>query len=267
MGLYVREGTGESPQGSCCYAMVIHGGARKRQSATRLSGRAGCSGSHRGGSDKHLTIAVSLKVNEGLVLATDSASTIIETHGRRTTVHRVYNNANKITNLRKGSPVGLMSWGAGNIGQASVSTLAKDLRRRLSGRDPDHKDWAIDPHNYTVEDVASKTRTFLYTERYRREYPGRARKPSLGMVIGGYSTRGDFAEEWRIDIQNGSCDGPRLWKPPSTYGVSWDGQPEALSRLINGFSIDMPRVLRDRLSVPDDQIPGSHANPARRAAG
>lgn len=214
-----------------------------------------------------MTIAVSLKVSEGLVLATDSASTIMVGRGPQDTAHRVYDNANKITNLRKGLPVGLMSWGAGSIGQASVSTLAKDLRKRLSGRDPHHRDWQIDPRNYTIEDVAGKARDFLYSERYRREYPGRGGKPTLGIVIGGYSTAGDFAEEWRIDIQSGRCNGPRLWKPPSTYGVSWDGQPEAISRLINGFSGDMPTVLRDRLNVPEAQIPGGPTDSPRCAAG
>lgn len=44
-----------------------------------------------------VTIAVSLKVNDGLVLATDSASTMSSSGG----VENVYNNANKVYNLRK----------------------------------------------------------------------------------------------------------------------------------------------------------------------
>jgi hypothetical protein len=94
-----------------------------------------------------VTIAISLKVNDGVVLAADSASTLIEQdeEGRPTDVVNVYDNANKVFNLLKGTPVGAITWGTGSIGPASISTLAKDLRRRFAGQDPDHADWKIDP--------------------------------------------------------------------------------------------------------------------------
>jgi hypothetical protein len=85
-----------------------------------------------------MAIAISLKVNDGLVLAADSASTIIgyTEEGDPTNVVNVYNNANKIANLRKGLPIGVVTWGSGSIGPASISTLIKppaaQIRRRRS---------------------------------------------------------------------------------------------------------------------------------------
>jgi hypothetical protein len=38
-----------------------------------------------------------------------------------------------------------MATGAGGIGNESIDTLMKDLRRRFSGADAKHPDWALDP--------------------------------------------------------------------------------------------------------------------------
>jgi hypothetical protein len=83
-----------------------------------------------------MTVALSIKVHDGLVLASDSAATIYasDQDGNLATVN-VYNNANKVFNLRRGLPIGGMVWGAGSIGRASIATLAKDLRLRLEGQE------------------------------------------------------------------------------------------------------------------------------------
>src|SRR3954468_23535183 len=94
-----------------------------------------------------MTIAISIKVNDGIVLCSDSAVTLSEQTG----IVKVHNNANKICNLLKGSPIGFMTWGAGAIGRASTATLAKDLRQKLRSDDPAYR---VDPDNYTIGDVA-----------------------------------------------------------------------------------------------------------------
>lgn len=58
-----------------------------------------------------MTIAISIKVNDGVVLATDSASTITgQAPNGLIGVTHVYNNANKLFNLYKGLPVGAITW-------------------------------------------------------------------------------------------------------------------------------------------------------------
>lgn len=115
-----------------------------------------------------MTIAISLKVNDGLVLAADSASTIFgQDPSGQTYVTNVYNNANKVFNLRKGLSLGAITWGAGAIGTSAISTLAKDLRQRFSDNDSEYADdWLIDPSSYSVEDIANKVRRFMFDEMY-----------------------------------------------------------------------------------------------------
>ena len=65
-----------------------------------------------------MTVIVSVKINDGGVMAADSAGSIGS--------GQVYAHANKIANLCDGLPVGAMSTGSGGIGNESVETLLRD---------------------------------------------------------------------------------------------------------------------------------------------
>lgn len=201
-----------------------------------------------------MTIAVSLKVNDGLVLAADGASTIIGQDAEgHTVVGNVYNSANKVFNLKKGLPVGAITWGAGSIGKESISTLVKDLRERFS--DETSEEWLIKENSYTVEDVARKVRRFMFEEKYVpafREWEGE--KPFLGFIVAGYSPGKGMAEEYAIHMSGDDCEGPALLRPEDESGLTWNGEPEAISRLVLGYGTALPEVLKQRLGVPAEQI-------------
>jgi len=188
-----------------------------------------------------MTIAISIKVNDGVVLASDSAATIMERDpsGRIFAIN-IYDNANKIFNLRKGLPIGAIAWGAGSIGQASISTLAKDFRRKITDGC-----WKIDKDNYIVEEVANRFKQFIFDENYVREFKDWVEKPALGFMIVGYSAEKPLAEEWKIDIAEGQCKGPYKVRKQSETGITWAGEPEAISRLYLGFGTGLPRVLKE----------------------
>ena len=217
-----------------------------------------------------MTIAISLKVNDGLVLAADSASTLtnLGPTGEPTSVVNVYEHANKIFNLRKGLPIGAITWGSGNIGNASISTLAKDLRRRFMGQEPDHEDWHIDPANYSIQEIAGRVREFMYEEHYVpsvADWPETIEneegeqvplaRPELGFIVAGYSPGKSLAEDFRILIENGSCSAPEpVWPTEDGSGAVWHGQPEALTRLLLGMGTELPLVLQHDLEIAPDQV-------------
>lgn len=195
-----------------------------------------------------MTIAISIKTNDGLVLATDSASTVIgQLPNGALTVLNVYNNANKLFNLRKGFPIGAITWGAGSIGQASIATVIKDLRQRFSGDDSEHKEWTLNRNSYTVEGVATRLKEFVYDDLYKKAFP--QQKPSLGFIVAGYSANEPMAEEFQIDIQNGECTGPRRLRKQEESGATWAGELEALNRLVMGHSSMLWPLLQQQLGV------------------
>lgn len=201
-----------------------------------------------------MTIAISIKVNDGIVLAADSASTLIGTglNGAQGVIN-VYENANKIANLHKSLPLGIITWGSGSIGKASTSTLIKDFRKRIMGKDSKYSDWSINTTDYSVEEIAKRFKEFIYDEMYIEAFPNPDQKPLLGFLIAGYSTEKDMAEEWRIDIGPDGCQDPIEARPLEICGLSWNGEPEAITRLYFGFSNALPNVLKD-CGIDDNKI-------------
>ncbi len=201
-----------------------------------------------------MTIAISIKVNDGVVLAADSASTMYGTDAQGNTgIINVYENANKVANLHKNIPVGIITWGVGSVGKASTSTLIKDFRKRIMGNDGDHPDWEIDVENYHVRDIASKFKEFIYDDLYLKAFSGSSVKQPLGFIIAGYSAKQDMAEEWRIDIGPNGCIGPTEVRPLEACGLSWNGMPEPISRLYFGFSPQTGNILKE-YGIEDEKI-------------
>jgi hypothetical protein len=187
-----------------------------------------------------MTIAICIKVHDGVVLAADSASTLLQNVPTGVGVINVYNNANKIFNLRKGLPIGAVTWGAGNVGAASTSTLSKDLRRRFT--DENHA-WHIDPESYQLSEVAQRLKEFFFDEHYETAFSDWPKKPDLGFIVSGYSSGSPLAEEYRVQIARGACDGPTPLRAVDETGVTWNGNPEAITRLLFGVSNLTPQVL------------------------
>src|SRR5438132_8691602 len=120
-----------------------------------------------------MSVAVVMNVHDGLILAADSASTLVMGVAG---VAKVYNNANKIANLCKGEPIGCVTFGSGSIGNASISTLLKDFRKKIT-----NDSTFFDVKKYTMEAVSNKLGDFLMEEC--KKLPAGAPTPTLGIFL------------------------------------------------------------------------------------
>jgi hypothetical protein len=181
-----------------------------------------------------VTIAIALQVHDGVVLASDSASTLTDpTKTGPESVLNVYNNANKIFNLRKGLPIGGLTYGMGSIGASSISTLAKDLRARFTGTDKKSKDWKIDPQRYTISGVAASVRKFLFEEHFK-PLGVKPKGIQLGFIVAGYSAGAQLSEVWTIEIKDGDCEPPKMMMGQGVCSCIAGGDPEVFCRLMLG---------------------------------
>lgn len=199
-----------------------------------------------------MTVAVMVKVFDGVVLATDSASTATLTFADGREVDQVYNNANKLFHLHRGLPIGAMTWGLGNVADANIATIAKDLRRRLMGENPALDQWKIDPESYSIQEVAERAIDMMFEERYQRAFPVGEEAPDtpLGFLIAGYSGANDQAEAWIFHIEsNETRPVPTCVAGPDNHGWAAYAQPQATVRLLKGFD---PSILSVLGSVLDD---------------
>lgn len=203
-----------------------------------------------------MTIAISLKVQEGVVLASDSASTLSVQQNGQAQVVNVYDSANKIVNLHKGLPLGIITWGGGSIGPVSITTIFKDLRAMFSGaaKGPDDEDWSISPDNYSVADIAVKVRRYVYEGLYQTEFQGWSDPPEIGMVVAGFSSGGAHAEEYQLNLLGAGCQDPEPLNPGAQCGMTVGGQPETIARLVFGVDPRMPQVLQQGLGIQANQV-------------
>lgn len=200
-----------------------------------------------------MTIALAVNVHDGIVLATDSAASMVSTNSAgQQMFQNVYNNANKLFNLVKGLPIGGMVWGTGSIGSASISTIIKDLRRLIYGTFIVGEKWYLNSVNFQIEGVAT-----LVAEYFRERVAANpTSKPSGGFLVSGYSSGGELAECWQIDFKAGVVGDPiRVpvgFPPDAAYCISY-AQNEAITRLLYGIPNGLGAALRER-SVPDHEI-------------
>lgn len=201
-----------------------------------------------------MTIALVVKVFDGYVLASDSATTIAQQDDDgHIEVRNIYNNANKIFNLLKGAPISSMTWGQGNLGPASISTLTKELRRRFAGEAPGYTDWKLDPTNFQMDDVIARFREYFYDEHYVPACAGGTRPSLLGLLVAGYSTGATEPTIVQFDMTADGCVGPTEVLPDDA-GATWWGQPEAITRVLLGVSGNLPQALIN-MGAPPDEAP------------
>jgi len=184
-----------------------------------------------------MTITVAIKVGDGIVLASDSATTqtLTDSTGHSDTIN-VWNTANKIFNLRKQWPLGAMTWGLAAIDGRTIAEHMKDLRREFTDGAG-----SIPPldQDYTVENVA---------QRVQAHFSGllakRGQRPFLGLLVAGYD--GAFGAPGRAfevtfdDAGNETCE---ELLPGGEPGLLQWGQPEAIARLVDGVSSYLVQAL------------------------
>lgn len=175
-----------------------------------------------------MTINISLSIDDGIIIATDSATTL-STAGIRT---RVYNNANKLFNLIKGLPLGSTTSGWGNIGKKTVAALTKDLRVRMTTVGDE---LAVDHKNYTVEEVARKAGKFFCNE-LRKVHGDASNEFDMQYRVFGYGSRSDEAEGWSVHVTGPDSAEASLIHSATIQGLAWCGMTEAVSRVVLGVS-------------------------------
>jgi hypothetical protein len=193
-----------------------------------------------------MTIIASVKVRDGIVLATDSMTQIsarLETGEVK--IIKAYSNARKLFQIRD-LPIGTMSHGLGNIGPRSIENLVLEFSRRLD---------KLVEQPWTVEKVARGLYSFIkgvYDETFQGlTNEKRKRELTLGFFISGYSPNAAFAQEWEF-LLPAATDVKRV-RQDKAFGSSWRGITLPFERLYNGFDRRIADALK-KADVPDEVI-------------
>lgn len=175
-----------------------------------------------------MTICVAVKVPAGLVLASDSASSLINkntTNYLNPTRFKVLLNQEKIFQIGN-LPIGVMSWGISSFNDVPIKVLLDEFSLK-------HKK-LLSISRYDVEKISHALHIFLL-KKYQQSFSGREYNPFFGLFCGGYSYEGLSSESYCFRFQE-----PNLMEElfKNYNGVAWFGDNHVLNRIIKGYGDD-----------------------------
>ncbi len=204
-----------------------------------------------------MSIAIVVKVSEGIVLAADSAATIRGRIGDQEGVLKTYYNARKLLQIGD-FPIGVLTWGQAFVGLRTVESLVREWEHNNRWRSRElYSHDESDP--FEVQVCAQGLHQFLadaYDEEYKDLPREELEKQGLGVVVAGYSEGAFFPEIWRfvlpfddtIHDQRPDIDG----KPQ--FGASWFGATDAIIRLHWGRDDMAIGILTEKFDIPKEAI-------------
>ena len=218
-----------------------------------------------------MTICVSVKVSEGLVLAADSTVTV---HGAAQDpsgnvmrgILKTYDHARKLSHI-KDFPIGTLTWGIAHIGSRSVASLIKEYEYKLPSLQEEEQGIAerrmrreaqpVERPQFRVQEIAQGLLEHVRAS-YEAEFAEQPRevRPVLGILVSGYSWDQFFPEQWLIDLL-GSGELIRV-RPDANgkpdFGANWFGLTDAIVRLHWGRDDRAVGILAERFGASIEEV-------------
>lgn len=206
-----------------------------------------------------MSICVLVKVGEGLVFATDSASTVggapVLPNGSQGPqgVIKIFYTGKKLFQLGE-LPVGVMAWGAGSFKDRTIASLVEEFESTKEITSIDDKE------KVDIKEIADKLWHFMLksSDKFYKKIPKNAR-PKTGLVIGGYSSDSFFPEEYAMTIPVKKPFRIRPNKKDETpdFGSNWYGMTDAIIRFHHGRDDRIFGILKKH-SVDEETIKEIH---------
>jgi len=217
-----------------------------------------------------MTVCVSVKVSEGLVLAADSTATIqgtLKQGGQNTAgILKTYDHMRKLSHV-KDYPIGTLTWGTALVGSRSVESLIKEYEHSLPSLEEEQEkikelrmrgEADIDKrYEYNLKEIAegllNHIRKFYDAEF---EIQPNEQRPSLGILVSGYSSSKFFPRQWLINLPTSTRleeVRPDVSDKPS-FGANWFGLTDAIKRLHFGRDDQAIHILTEHFQVSPQEI-------------
>lgn len=181
-----------------------------------------------------MSICVSVKTRDGIVLGTDSMAQVWakdETGIARPV--KSFSHTQKLFQIAD-LPIGVMAYGLVNLGNTTTYSLIREFSQSLNGTS-------------SVEQIAERLFAFI-SQRYWSYFGETTGNGTLGMLVAGYSPGEHFAQIW--DLVLPLHESPQQTSPGDNFGAFWRGNNAPLFRLLKGYSPDFSEIL----SLSEDNI-------------
>lgn len=189
-----------------------------------------------------MSLGVAIKGPEGVVLAADCRVTIGAQAPNRPMILVHYDNATKLLNFSKPHDfVGAVTYGLGLIGQRTAHSYLPEF------------ELALPKKRIPVGEFAQQLSDFFMVRWRDSNPPPNYTGPGVTFLIGGYDEEEAYGKVFLLEIPGNPTPQPRN-EGRNEFGMTWGGQLEIASRLMQGYDPAFLVALREKLSLDDTAI-------------
>jgi hypothetical protein len=198
-----------------------------------------------------MTLAVAFKGPEGIVLAADSRLTLqMPQPGGTVVIPAFFDNATKMLTLKEQEFIGILTSGAGAIGQTeprSAYGYLPELEEQLAA--------SCGEKRATVEKIATDVGDFYGAQWTSAKMPSDAGQPGskfqpMQFLVAGFDDGDAYGRIFKVSVPNAPAPEELI---KGTFGITFDGQGEMVSRLLAGFDPAVVTTAKDYLKLTQQQ--------------
>lgn len=187
-----------------------------------------------------MTLAIAFKGPEGLVLAVDSRVTLsgsIQEPGQQPRpINATYDNATKLLQFRGHNYVAAVTYGLGSLGSDQPRTAHSFVTEFEN---------EIGNQRKTVEDFAKCLGEF-YKKQYDANMPAGSTQ-KMNFYVAGFNDGEAYGRVYQIVVP--LKPQPVELNPNHQFGISWGGQTQITSRLVNAFDLNALAHVQKKLTI------------------
>ena len=187
-----------------------------------------------------MSLGVVISGPEGVVLAADSRVTLEAQTGDGPTTAVNFDNATKLLSFTAThANIGVVTYGRAVIGLRTAYSFVPEFELTLNAQP-----------SLPVVEFSSHLSDF-FMERWREGMQGEYVGADMMFIVGGYDPDAAYGKVFLIQIPSNPQP---IEQHPGGFGMTWGGQLQIASRLVHGFDPALPDIMRETLSLEDDQV-------------
>jgi hypothetical protein len=188
-----------------------------------------------------MSLGIVIKGPEGLVLAAESRITLGAQIGTQQ-LPVTFDNATKLLSFSApNTTIGVVTYGQAVIGKQDPRTVASFI--------PEFEA-SLPKERLTVAEFAERISAF-FLKQWQSNMPADEKIPNMTFVVAGFNPDDVYGQVYLIEI-------PRVPKPTerskgNEFGITFGGQHEIVSRILQGYDIRLPEALQKGLNLSPEQ--------------
>ena len=200
-----------------------------------------------------MSLGIVFKGPEGIVLAADSRVTLnaekrLDKDGtKKMVLPSSFDNATKLLYVNGQNFIGAVTFGLGALGKKEFRTAHSFI--------PEFEDYIKDEGRLSVEVFSNKLGEFFLKQWKDLEMPdpNSYKLEQMHFLIGGYDEGTVYGRLFEVVIPSKPKTIELQADENNKFGLTYGGQSEFVTRLLNGFDQNVPEVIKQKLNFTDEQ--------------